>query len=422
MGWVAIAGVPAVLLMDTAVALARGWELSSRLDRLFVALAGGLMLVACVLAVVPSCRRWVGRQWAGLLACAVATIGTWSVMEPLAARWLPDQQKSFHLWSRSSQMVFRPRPEVMPGVSGESRFTVNSQGIRGPELPQPSEAYRILCLGGSTTECLYLDDGESWPGRFMERLNEHRPGKPVWVGNIGRSGFCTTEHLKFIQESPLIEDMDCVVLLVGYNDLVRLLRNELNRQLWEDTSDDQPLWRSSNVLAMVRAVHRDWKVGRVIVEDESGQNYELRRRERQQGPFSDALPDPTQALAEYRQRLEAIVKACREKQVRVVFLTQPTLWADSLASDVESLMWGGQLASGEYLTAGKIREGLNYYNDVLVRTSAQLGVECVSLNSMNDQTAWFYDYAHFNEAGASEVARLVAKHFLNESKNDLSYR
>ena len=39
-----------------------------------------------------------------------------------------------------------------------------------------------------------------------------------------------------------------------------------------------------------------------------------------------------------RQRLEAIAKTCREKGVRVVFLTQPTIWADGLPSDVEALM------------------------------------------------------------------------------------
>jgi hypothetical protein len=242
------------------------------------------------------------------------------------------------------------------------------------------------------------------------------------VGNIGRSGFCTTEHLRFLQESPLIDELDCVVLLVGYNDMVRLLRGELGRQLWEDDRENQPLWRYSNVLAMLRAVHRDWKAGRVIVEDESGENYELRRRERQQGPFSDALPDATSALAQYRQRLIGIVTTCREKGVRVVFLTQPTIWAAGLTSDVEALMWGGQLASGEYLTGGKIREGLDNYNGVLQRTCGELGVECVSLGSMNDKTEWFYDYAHFNEAGAREVARLVADHFLSETKKELSKR
>jgi lysophospholipase L1-like esterase len=319
-------------------------------------------------------------------------------------------------------MIFRPSPKIMPGVSGESRFTVNSQGVRGPELPERSAAYRILCVGGSTTECLYLDDRESWPHLLMEQLNQQRPEKPVWVGNVGRSAYCTTEHLKFIQDSPLVEQMDCVVLLVGYNDLVRLLRSELNRQLWVDYQENQPLWRGSNVLTMLRTIHGNWKAGRVVIEDESGENYELRRRERQQGPFSDALPDATEALAQYRHRLAAIAKTCREKGVRVVFLTQPVIWADGLSSEVEALMWGGQLAGGAYLTAGKIRQGMDDYNKLLVQTCRELGVECVNLDSMNDKTAWFYDYAHFNETGAREIARRVGDHFLDESKNKASKR
>ncbi|MEX2140061.1 MAG: SGNH/GDSL hydrolase family protein [Pirellulales bacterium] len=390
------------------------------MDRLFVLSSAGLLLLVSVLAAGGPTRRWMGRQWTGLLACAVATVGTWLLVEPVAARWLPDNQKSFHLWSRSSQFIFRPIPEIMPGISGESRFTVNSLGIRGPELPERSVAYRILCVGGSTTECLYLDDAESWPHLLAARLNESRPEKPVWVGNIGRSGFSTPHHLKFIQESPLIEEIDCVMLLVGYNDLSRLLCGELGHQLWADDREKQPLWRHSNMLAMLRAIRQDWMEGCVIIEDESGRNYELRRRERQQGPFSDAMPDATATLAEYRQRLEAIAKTCREKKVRVVFVTQPTIWADGLSSDIEALMWGGQLATGQYLKGGKIREGLDNYNKVLEGTCTEWGVECVSLGSMNDKTEWFYDHAHFNEAGARAVARLVSDHFLNETKHELS--
>ncbi|MCK4235621.1 MAG: hypothetical protein KAX38_00785, partial [Candidatus Krumholzibacteria bacterium] len=53
-------------------------------------------------------------------------------------------------------ITFEPSPEIMPGVEGRSRFLVNSRGIRGDEF-LPDDTYRILAIGGSTTECHYLD-------------------------------------------------------------------------------------------------------------------------------------------------------------------------------------------------------------------------------------------------------------------------
>ena len=112
----------------------------------------------------------------------------------------------------------------MPGIEGESRFTVNSLGIRGPELPPREAAYRILCVGGSTTECLYLDDTESWPHLLMEMLSQQRYRQPVWVGNIGMSGYSTVHHLKFLSEDDLRKQIDCVLFMVGANDFGTFLR------------------------------------------------------------------------------------------------------------------------------------------------------------------------------------------------------
>jgi hypothetical protein len=58
------------------------------------------------------------------------------------------------------------------GVTGRKRFTTNSLGLRGPELPQDQEPYRIIAVGGSTTECFVLDDSEEWPHVLMEKLTQ----------------------------------------------------------------------------------------------------------------------------------------------------------------------------------------------------------------------------------------------------------
>jgi hypothetical protein len=73
------------------------------------------------------------------------------------------------------QMVvdFDSDGKVMPGVSGRTRFTVNAFGFRSPRLrsiDKPAGVRRIFCIGGSTTECNYIDDQEVWTEKLNQRL------------------------------------------------------------------------------------------------------------------------------------------------------------------------------------------------------------------------------------------------------------
>ena len=60
-----------------------------------------------------------------------------------------DGNSKYCVWPPKMQKVFQPTPGTMPGVSGPTRFLVNSDGIRGDELTQ-ERSYRILAIGGST--------------------------------------------------------------------------------------------------------------------------------------------------------------------------------------------------------------------------------------------------------------------------------
>ena len=49
-------------------------------------------------------------------------------------------------------------------------FSKNALGFRGPEPPRDFDGHlTVLAVGGSTTECLYLTDGASWPERLGAR-------------------------------------------------------------------------------------------------------------------------------------------------------------------------------------------------------------------------------------------------------------
>ena len=151
----------------------------------------------------------------------------------------------FHTRPAGRHVTFLPAKESFPGIVGVSRYTTNSQGLRGPEFPPRDAAYRILTIGGSTTECIYLDDTETWQHLLMQRLNQQGHRQPVWIGSAGISGFPTLNHLRFVTESPLMQQVDALIFLIGANDFNQFLRGNLRDNVFHRTEETkiQPIWR-----------------------------------------------------------------------------------------------------------------------------------------------------------------------------------
>ena len=118
--------------------------------------------------------------------------------------------------------------EGLPGLEEEVEFTVNKYGLRGPEIDINETDLNILAIGGSTTECLFVSDKLTWPWLFQDKL-AMATGKNVFVGNAGRSGQLTLNHVYLLENYYLVPEFDWIVILCGINDLGRLLRNDYEK-------------------------------------------------------------------------------------------------------------------------------------------------------------------------------------------------
>ena len=349
-------------------------------------------------------------------------------------RWVP--VRGYFVWAPEQRQVFEPRAEIMPGVSGKSRFITNAQGMRGRSL-STADRFRILTVGGSTTECLYLDQTESWPWLLQESLSSRWEGDPVWVGNVGRSGHHSGHHVlqieKLLDRTPSI---DLVVSMVGVNDLLRVLvkrdgkgTHEVGAAQSERALLDQAfavhpgaasesrfyerteIWQRLRNLRRRLAPDHDEE----MVQDMDGSVYERWRRLRREAPrIRHALPDLSSALGEYAVNLERIVDRAQERDTRIVLVTQPSLWRGDLSPALEGLLWMGVVELGrEYYSAAALEEALDRYNATLLEVCGRRGIPCVDLASVlpKDETV-FYDDVHFNESGARQVARVLTKDLL----------
>ena len=386
---------PLLVLGDTLLAIRRGYAMSRMTQGLVASMALVCLLITLAF-VLPQGRRVWKRFSAKLAAACVAVVCSLVVAE-LALGFL-FKPVPFHLRTAGLQSEFQPLPKHLPGVSGASQFRVNSLGIRGEELPARSEAYRILCVGGSTTECTYLDDQETWPDLLMQRLNAEPHQKKVWVGNAGMAGYDSVHHYQLVQNDDFVGQFDCIVMLVGFNDLARLLRHAP-----PGGQTPYPYWRKTRLASIAYNL----LLGGVY-HDKTGAVYENWREERRRAGKTATVADLSAGLSAYQDTLHAIIAVSKSHNCRLVFATQPVLWKEGLTSEQEALLWMGDLADGRYLEPAAARHAMDAYNAVLCTTARDENVELVELDSLSGHADIFYDDCHFTEQGARAVANLLA--------------
>ena len=384
-------------------------------------MAGILLGLTAIALLAPAGRRALARRAGGLVAMTISAILSWIALDAMVGYAAPSLIAEYHCRAPHLDVTFKPQADIMPGITGESRYSTNAFGIRGPEFPPRGDAYRILCVGGSTTECIYIDDRETWTQRLMDDLNA-AGGRKYWSGGVGVSGNSTAHHLKFLRESPLVDEIDALVFLIGINDYFWAYSGMEDRYATEVPSyPAYPWWARSNVHRVAVTELADTKrdvtsvresfLKTVSTEDFLGKYYIQRRKLRREAEITADMPDLTQSLLEYQDRVRTIIEFCRNRRIGVLFATQPVLWRDDLSDDLKQLIWFGRLADGRYLEIAELRKGMDRYNAALVEVCADMHAPLVDLTDMTGQPEYFYDDCHFNELGAKIVGDRIAAWF-----------
>ncbi|MBX7075644.1 MAG: SGNH/GDSL hydrolase family protein [Pirellulales bacterium] len=405
------------LAADIALAWGRGWWPASRVEGMLALALVSAIGVCSLAAGTRAGRRWAARRCPQIAALGVSTLIALVTIElALHTIGVGHWREPVNTRPPNLRLVFHPDLQVLPGASPVASYSTNSWGLRGPELPlnetNSRRRLRVLCLGASTTECTYLDDSKTWPALLADALRRAHPNRAIWVAAAAVSGTTTKEHLQFVQQSPLVEQVDLVVVLAGINDLQRELVAARKREMGQSMGPvaGPYLWeRLASVRLAVSAWSRATAARRMAAEDPTGANYVRRRERRASAETVTTIPNLQPGLEAYRQRIEQIADTIRQRGAKPVFLSQPVLWSDGLSPAAEKLLWLGYLDANRFLAAPPLRQCMDRYNDCLRDVCQEQQAPWIDLSVMSGRLVYFYDDCHFTEAGAHEVARIVAE-------------
>lgn len=287
-------------------------------------------------------------------------------------------------------------------------FSKNSLGFRGPEPPRDFDRQlSILAVGGSTTECLYLSDGGSWPellGRDLARSFDR-----LWVNNAGLDGHSTFGHLLLLEQLVLRLRPRVIVFLIGLNDVGRVLptgREVVSgpRSLTERLARHSAI--VANALELRRnAEARSLRLGYREVEIETTRQLTADR------PRARALVEwhREHGLSGYRRRVQELVRACRSHGIEPVLMTQPALYGET-RDDVTgvSLRWI-EVDRRQRIHGGLAWRVLEEYNDVVRAVGREQDVLVIDLaRRLPKSSRLYYDFVHVANEGAHQVSAIAA--------------
>lgn len=268
----------------------------------------------------------------------------------------------------------REDPDVFwspqPGFSGlflGKQVTINSLGLRGPELPARAPGRRLLlCFGDSITFGYGLADEETYPAQLGRLLRR----RGVDVVNAGVTGF--TSHQVRRRLERLLPEVrpDGVTVCIGWNDRTR-------RKV-DDRTYDRRLAAS---LALQAAADRLY-----LFRAMKAAYLRLSLRGQAQKPRDIYRVDP----AQYRENLAAIAAACRARSVKLALVALPA-----------------RRVAGEFPPD----EG---YAAALEGQARELGLPLLQAGDyglrsrLPDTSGYFLDSLHFNPEGARLFAETLA--------------
>jgi len=372
---------------------------------------------------------------AWIVAALLGTTGL-AVVGEIACRWWIRRRTGYHVWLPGMRLELRQSADAFTQVEPRARFEVNADGERGSDVPRATPGlFRVLVAGGSSAECLALDQPTSWPG-VLERLLStdgvrRTLGVPaVHVGNIARSGI-GSRQLDLILEHvlPRYGRVAALVIMVGASDMLRWLEEGAPPSLGpepevEDVFSSHPRqqfgWtpRRAAAHALAGRLRRRW-LRPVEVREQAGSWLTAARKMRAEARETrHTTPDPCVMLSAFEEHFRRLLRRAQAHADRVLVVRQP--WFDREPTAAEAAhFWHGGVGKA-WKQKIDVFYGLDVLSDLMGRIDAraaaiagELGIAHVDLRPiLTPNLDHYFDMFHYTPRGAAVVGQAVARALL----------
>lgn len=296
--------------------------------------------------------------------------------------------------------------------------TKNSLGFRGPDIPEKINDYlSIIAVGGSTTECFYLSDGNDWPSALERKLKDI--SNNVWVNNAGFDGHSTFGHKILIDDFILKIKPDIILFLVGANDVGREdLNKGYDRRISSKSynSNKENILQKSELYNLIRNVFRVMKAREMEVQHKEIDLLKLEIFKIDENDKNIILQHHKEFLDNYKKRVNLLIDSCIEANIEPILITQPLLWGDLI--DPVTKVNLAELKTKKEQNGLVQWQILELYNDIIRKLAKEKHLLLIDLaKKMPKDSRYYYDDYHFTNSGAEKVAEIIFSEMKNHKTN-----
>lgn len=317
----------------------------------------------------------------------------------------------------TTNKTYHIKNDIIKSLDPEITVTRNSLGFRGSNPPVEMDNYlSLVTIGGSTTQCFFLSDEQTWPARLAQGLE--RTFKPVWINNAGLDGHSTYGHQVLLEDFIVPLHPKVALFLVGANDVARSSLAEWDAenvksgiQFNSPKAFAKSLSAYSEVAALLLNAYRSYtayNAGLLHQQVDFRKQGYMDISEDEQKKYLDREASPAY-LADYGVRLKKLVETSRKAGIEPVLITQALLVGFG-TDDVTGLDLARIKAYGPRQTGKMYWDVQERYNDVTRRVGQENNTLVIDLaKQMPKSSRYFYDFIHYSPEGAQVTAGILER-------------
>lgn len=309
-------------------------------------------------------------------------------------------------------MTVEPAPEYVAKYTDSLArkrhiFRTDENGFIIPSKIYDHPDLSIVFLGGSTTECLYMDEENRFP-YLAGRMLEKQTGRKINSYNSGVSGNNSLHSIDILLNKIIPMKPDIVIMKHNINDLMILL---LCDTYWNSHPGKGPIttvtptWQGllkqaakrfvPNLFSRLRAIK-----DRVLLESQMDEFKNIRG--------TKIAIDKNRIQDEFRMNLQTFINICAARKITPVLMTQQNRFKTPAQGIIYNAAKTFKTDYGiEY---NDYKEIYDLLNETIRQVGGANNILVIDLaKEIPQEKEYIYDSVHVNDAGSRLAAEIISR-------------
>ena len=316
-------------------------------------------------------------------------------------------------WAPNSKSILIPDDKLMTFtdslIQKEYIVNIDSNGFINPSKIYDTPDKSIFFVGGSTTECLYVDENKRFP-YLVGRYIENNTSLKINSYNAGVSGNHSLHSIDIILNKIIPLSPDYVVFMHNFNDLSINVSD--SKAYWNHIKNPVIIYTESGYIMLKKTIKGYFPILNSLVRNAYYSIFlkeldGVKKKEKR-------VLDEEKVLNGFRKNLELFVQISKIYQFTPVLMTQFNRIKEVPDKRVKRTFhyYLESIHGVDYKVYFSIYEKMN---DVIREVARKENVKLIDLDKIIPKDKkYIYDSIHLNTVGSEYVAKIIFNEILQD--------